>query len=130
MKKSAVATLLLGCLFIVPGCGNSQANGNGQDVSIRGVIQTVNEANGGKEKRLLVEGRLEPDTRHDKASIRVKQGTDVYAVKNGKKEKAAITDLRVGQHVEVSFGDNPVAESYPVQFEAEQIVILASGQGQ
>lgn len=71
MKKTAVATLLLGCLFIVSGCGN-----------------------------------------------------------NGKKEKAAITDLRVGQHVEVSFGDNPVAESYPVQSEAEQIVILASRQGQ
>ncbi|PYI51549.1 DUF3221 domain-containing protein [Paenibacillus flagellatus] len=129
MKKTVSAALLLGILFVAAGCGASQGSGKGLDVSIRGVVQSVNDVSGGKEKGLFVEGKLEPDTKFDKASIRVKPSTSVYAVKNGKKEKASMNDLHKGQRVEVSFGDNPVAESYPVQAEAEQVVILESDPG-
>jgi hypothetical protein len=72
---------------------------------------------------LHVEGALEKDTRHDKASVRVPATARVFKLMDGRKLDAKYTDLKQGQIVEVKFA-GPVAKSYPVQGSAAEIIIL------
>ncbi|HEX5000333.1 MAG TPA: DUF3221 domain-containing protein [Terriglobia bacterium] len=84
---------------------------------IRGKVTSVS-AN-----TILIEGRVEKDTQVDKASTRVTDKTSIFRMVNGQKTPAAFRDLKVGQTVEATFV-GPVAESYPVQATAGEIVIL------
>jgi hypothetical protein len=72
---------------------------------------------------VLIEGKVEKDTRVDKASTRVTAKTSIFRVDDGKKAAGKFSDLKVGQTVEAAFA-GPVSESYPVQGEASEIVIL------
>ena len=72
---------------------------------------------------VLIEGKVEKDTSVDKASARVTAETSIVRMEDGKKVAGKFSDLKVGQTVEASF-TGPVAESYPVQGAASEIVIL------
>lgn len=122
-RRAAAILLLVASMLAVQGCGGSAKN-----VSIRGIIQNVADLANGEGKSILVEGRQEPDTSHDKASVRVSKTAKIYKMANGKKQRASGADLQKGQLVEVVF-DGPVALSYPVQATAGEIVILESGAG-
>ena len=72
---------------------------------------------------VLIEGKVEKDTSIDKAAARVTGETSIFRMEDGKKVAGKFSDLKVGQTVEASF-TGPVAESYPVQGAASEIVIL------
>ncbi len=68
-----------------------------------------------------VEGKLEPGTRYDKATIHVGHKTKLFLGRNGK--RASFSFLHEGDLVEVTFA-GPVEESDPVKATADKIVIL------
>ncbi|WP_127582578.1 hypothetical protein [Paenibacillus koleovorans] len=99
-------------------------SGDGR-VDIRGTITKVTPGTDGKTVFLMVEGPLQPDTTHDKASIRiVPKDTRIYIRQNDKLTRGTVADLKEQVQVEVDFGNNPVMESYPVQTKAKRVVIL------
>ncbi|MFU0825613.1 beta-N-acetylhexosaminidase [Clostridium sp.] len=117
MVKKIILLLGILLLFSITGC--SKENGE-EKIGIRGEIKTVSLDDSGRISRILVEGKVEQDTQHDKASIRIKDNTKIYE-KDTKKELEAAS-LKKGTKVEVTF-EGPVAESYPVQADAKTIVI-------
>ncbi|TMV49498.1 DUF3221 domain-containing protein [Paenibacillus mesophilus] len=128
MKTLAAAIVLLGSLLMVQGCGDGGGNGKDQGVSIRGAVIAVGDYQEGEGRLILVEGTKKSDTQYDKASVRVPKGAKMYAMADGKKKKASVSDLKSGQRVEIVF-TGPVQESYPVQAEAKEVVILDGGAG-
>lgn len=73
---------------------------------------------------ILVEGSKEKDTQHDKASVRLTSTTKFYKwSSNGKKVEAKFGDVTEGSKVQCVF-TGPVAESYPVQAVASEVIIL------
>jgi hypothetical protein len=94
---------------------------------IRGEITNVQAAanNPNSVGFIRVEGNKERDTQFDKASIRVTPRTAIFKIGDGKKVAAKFSEFKVGQTVEATF-TGPVAESYPVQATASEIVILKS----
>lgn len=123
-KRFTFLLPLLACVLLVAGCGGTGAGKGGDKVSVRGTVASVDDGTDGKVKRILVEGVKEPDTEYDKAIVAVTGKTKLYVQRDGKKAKAAMSDLQKGIRVEVKFGDGPVAESYPVQAGATEVVIL------
>lgn len=73
---------------------------------------------------IRVEGTLAADTRHDKASIRITRDTKIVKGRGG--QRMPFNSLTVGTLVEATF-IGPVAESYPVQATASEVVILEGG---
>lgn len=72
---------------------------------------------------ILVEGSLESDTRYDRASVRITGDTKIVRTRGG--ETVPFAELEVGDLVEASF-TGAVAESYPVQATAAEVVVLRS----
>ena len=70
---------------------------------------------------LLVELE-EPNATSDKFYITVATGTPLYSYNNNELKRIAFGDFQSGQIVEVWF-DGPVAESYPAQARAKQILL-------
>ena len=70
---------------------------------------------------LLVEGQGQ----YDKASVTVNRRTRLYKLERGRKRPANFKDLKVGSNVQVWF-TGPVAEAYPVQAAAREILLLKS----
>ena len=98
----------------------------GEDgVDVRGAITRLTQGAEDPETlgRLLIEGGLKPDTKFDKALVRVTEATRLFREGERGREPARFADLAVGQQVEATF-DGPVAKSYPPQATARQIVIL------
>lgn len=58
----------------------------------------------------------------DKFYISVPAGTPIYSVNNNELKQIAFGDFQNGQIVEIWF-DGPVAESYPAQAKAKQILL-------
>jgi hypothetical protein len=130
----------MGCillpLLLVTGCGSS---GNGQDIpgadrgdaDIRGDITNISvmeSGAGGMLGSILIEGELEKDTQFDKASVTVTEETRIFRQLDDETVEADFADLSVGQRVQAVF-TGPVAESYPVQATAAEIVILGAADG-
>lgn len=94
---------------------------------VRGKIETVTLYAGkttGTVGTIRVEGAKEKDTQHDKAMVRIQgKSTRIYKWVDGKKKEAKLEDLKKGAKVQVQFG-GPVAESYPVQGTAKEVLIL------
>jgi hypothetical protein len=92
---------------------------------IRGKITSISPADaanaGGS---VLIEGAREKDTNADKAATRITAKTQIFRLQDGRKIARKFRDLKVGQTVEATFA-GPVAESYPVQGTAGEIIILA-----
>ena len=95
--------------------------------SIRGAITTLNAAdstwNAGILGSMLIEGKLQSDTSFDKASVTVTDKTKIYLEDAQGRHVVDFSYLRVGQIVAATF-TGAVAESYPVQATASEIVIL------
>jgi len=136
-KSRGYCAAISGLFFLIPliaGCGsNVDRNGarapGGKGADIRGNIKSVSAAKseaGGMLGSVLIEGEIEEDTEFDRASVTVMEETVIYEQLGEEVVEAAFSDLQAGQRVEAAF-TGPVAESYPVQATAAEIVILAAG---
>jgi len=123
MKKVAGLLLCAALLAAVTGCGSG---GISRSPDIRGNItslQASGESGGGTTGSILVEGTLQPDTKVDRASIRITRDTLIFDDVAGRRTRTGFGALEVGETVEAIF-TGPVLESYPVQATAAQVVIL------
>jgi len=75
--------------------------------------------------RLMIDGKKEKDTSHEKASVLVLAAAKVYFWKGGKKVEATFADVKVGCKVQCVF-TGPVAESFPVQGRTTELIIIES----
>lgn len=117
-------TILLILTVLICSCCSMKAISKDTKVDIRGQIKHMSMRDDRKfPASILVEGKLEKDTSYDKASIRISIDTVIYDERSGKKQKAGIKSLKLDQKVEAKF-TGPVAESYPVQAQAESVTIL------
>ena len=95
---------------------------------IRGAITEVNlldepAQKGGVLGSVLIEGVREKDTRYDKASVRITKKTTLTKRAGKERVPAKLADLKKGAKVQATF-TGPVAESFPVQATAREILIL------
>jgi Protein of unknown function (DUF3221) len=114
--------VLITALLVACG-GDSEAGLDRPDPDIRGEITTKTDGSGDTLGTILIEGEGEPDTGFDKASTRIDGETEIYRLTNGELVEALWDDLEVGTRVEATF-EGPVAESYPVQAYASEVVII------
>jgi hypothetical protein len=73
---------------------------------------------------MRVEGVKEADTQVDRAVVRLTRTTKLYRWVEGKKKELRPEDLKKGSRVQINFV-GPVAESYPVQGTAGEVLLLA-----
>ncbi|MCC7264765.1 MAG: protease complex subunit PrcB family protein [Candidatus Latescibacteria bacterium] len=73
--------------------------------------------------RVLIEGQFEEGLTADKAVLAISANTRIYVVQGDSVVAAGYTALQEGQQVQAVFA-GPVLESYPVQGEAAEIVVL------
>jgi hypothetical protein len=124
-KVSAVLVLL--CCLLIVGCSGTSAEATavpiatvGTPPDMRGRVQNWEFTEG--EGSLLVEGQLADGT-DMAAQVRVTGQTQIIRQANNVLEAGEITQLANGQEVELRF-EGPVAESYPLQATAREVVIL------
>lgn len=124
LLRLALAGLLIGLLSLMLGCAAAQTTPQ-TNPAIRGSITSRNPANGegGLLGSILVEGRIENDTQFDKASIAITSQTKIFEQVAQERRPATFEAFQEGQKVEAWF-TGPVAESYPVQAVASDVVIL------
>jgi hypothetical protein len=104
------------------GCDEPAAPVAGPD--IRGVITSLARGGrGGAVGTLRIEGGKMADTRFDKAVVAVTTATRVFQREPAGPGRVSFEALRLGDKVEARFA-GPVAESYPVQATASEILIL------
>jgi beta-N-acetylhexosaminidase len=117
-------SLLVLITALVAACGDdTEAGVDRLDPDIRGEITSRTEGTGDTLGTILIEGEVEPDTTYDKASTRIDGDTEIYRLENGGLVEASWDDLQPEVTVEATF-EGPVAESYPVQAYASQVVII------
>lgn len=101
---------------------------------IKGSVTNIRKADAGNQDKLigtiLIEGSKEFDTKLDKASVSITADTTVTEQVGDKRVQASFDALKIGAKVTARF-TGPVANSYPVQATASEILILdAAQQGQ
>ena len=106
----------------------SAGQGDADKVDIRGLITQASPAKEDAQKKGLlgsirVEGAKEKDIGYDKASVRVTDKTKIEKLVGKERKPARFDDLKKGCKVQALF-TGPVAESYPVQATAKEILIL------
>lgn len=116
MRK--IATLLFCLIFVLSFAG---CNKESDKIGIRGEIKKISTNDKGKITGIYVEGKIEQDTEHDKASVYIIEKTKIYDGEGKKKLEAS--SLKEGMKVEVVF-EGPIRESYPIQVDAKTIRIL------
>jgi len=94
------------------------------DPDIRGAITSISAGDGDVIGSVRIVGAIAQDTAYDRAVVRVESDTRILRGAGNATMEVTFGDLTVGQTVEAWF-TGPVAESYPVQAKASQIVILA-----
>jgi len=101
----------------------SRGQGNAKP-DIVGTIKTATLTKNAKDVlgSILVEGPK--GQTYDKAAIRITTDTKIFKQEGKDRKAASVDDLKVGAKVEAKFV-GPVAESYPVQARAGEIVILS-----
>ena len=102
--------------------GDGDAAPTPDDPDIRGAITSISDGSGDVIGSVLIEEGQ--GTTYDKAAVRVESDTRILRGAGNATAEVTFADLQVGQTVEAWF-TGPVAESYPVQAKASQIVILA-----
>lgn len=118
MKKISFILMAVIFLLALAGCGNK---GEPEFPAIRGTVTEISLNNNATV--IMVEGKVEEDTQHDKARVTIDQKTKMYMGD----QKASVDDLKENMVVEV-YTNGPVAESYPVQMGADKVVILNNGE--
>jgi len=118
MKKLSLRLLLVTAVGLFMALSSFSAD-------IRGKIASISSAHAAHPRgSVVIEGAQEKDTNVDKAATRVTAKTQIFSLEDGKEVGKEFNDLKVGQTVKATFSA-PVAESYPVQGTAGEIVILA-----
>lgn len=119
----AALALMLGGLALLAGCDGPEPEP--VTIDIRGVITALTPAGepGAGLGSVRIEGAKQPDTRYDKASVRITSETRVFQQLGDFRRPLTFADLALGDKVEARF-TGPVAESYPVQATASEVVIL------
>ncbi len=112
MKKILIVALTTVLMLNLMGCMKTSNNKNEEKIDIRGSITKVLTDDNKKVTGILVEGKVESDTIHDKASVSIDKRTKISA-----------KELKEGMKVEVVF-NGPVMESYPVQGKAKTIKVI------
>ncbi|MDD3777722.1 MAG: hypothetical protein PHN32_08990 [Actinomycetota bacterium] len=118
MKKWLAILILLCICCLAPGCSQACIIAN---PDIRGQITSIEDR--GENKAVLIEGKVQADTGYDKAWVTVTGSTIVLSQQSGEAIQVEADELKTGLQVQAVF-TGPIMESYPVQTEAEQIVIL------
>ena len=90
-------------------------------IGIRGIVTNIVQGKDGI--TMLVEGKLEPNTSFDKASVTVNMKSTVLRDQTPVTGLFAFSEIKKGDTVEVTF-NGPVAESYPVMGVAAIVRIL------
>ena len=123
--KAAALALAVGlALALLGACTNDgDAAPTTADPDIRGVITSITEGSGDVIGSVRIEGAIAPDTTYDKAVVRVEGDALLFRQVGNAMTEITFADLTVGQPVAAWF-TGPVAESYPVQAKASQIVIV------
>ncbi len=111
------ATLIIGTI----GCMKASNSKSQEKVGIRGQVTQVLMDSSGAVSAIMVEGKVESDTVHDKAKVSIDKGTQI--TKGNAGQKLSASELKEGMRVEVVF-EGPVAESYPVQGKAKTITVI------
>ena len=128
MPAKAAALALAATLALLLGACSSDgdATPTDGDPDIRGAITSISDGSGDVVGSVRIEGTIDDDTEYDKAVVRVESDTRILRGAGDVVTPSEVTfaDLQVGQTVEAWF-TGPIAESYPVQVKASQIVILA-----
>ncbi len=123
--KAAALALAAGlALVLLSACtsdGDAAPAPDGPD--IRGVITSITGGSGDVIGSVRIEGAIDQDTAYDKAVVRVEGDTRIFRQVGNAMMEVTFGDLTAGQTVEAWFV-GPVAESYPVQVKASQIVIV------
>ncbi len=118
-----LAGLLFSLLVLLLACAASEPTPT-TPPAIRGSITSRTSAPGGDlVGSILVEGQVEAGTTFDKATIAVTVKTRIFEQTAQERRQATFDALQMGRTIEAWF-DGPVAESYPVQATASDIVIL------
>jgi beta-N-acetylhexosaminidase len=97
-------------------------------VDIRGTVTMVTPASEEAKRKgtlatLLVEGTKDKTTSYDKAAVRITTQTKVEKLVGKDRKPAKVEELKKGCKVQALF-TGPVAESYPVQATAQEILIV------
>ena len=123
--KAAALALAAGLALVLLGActGDGDAAPTPGDPDIRGVVTSITEGAGDVTGSVRIEGAIDEDTGYDKAVVRVESDTRILRQVGNAMMEITFGDLEVGQTVEAWF-TGPVAESYPVQVKASQIVIV------
>ena len=115
------AALALAFLGACTSTGDAASAPN--DPDIRGGITSITDGSGDVTGGVRIEGAIDEDTAYDKAVVRVESDTTIFRHVGNAMVEITFADLTVGQTVEAWF-TGPIAESYPVQAKASQIVIV------
>ncbi len=118
MRKIIILLICALLMLSVVGCSKESSE---EKVGIRGEIAKASYNDRGKISGILIEGKVEEDTQHDKASVYIGEKTKIY--RNFTKEELEISTLKEGIKVEIIF-EGPVRESYPVQADAKIIRVI------
>ncbi|MDZ7838406.1 MAG: DUF3221 domain-containing protein [Actinomycetota bacterium] len=111
-----IAVMLLA--LILAGCSRPEITLN---PDIRGKITAIDENQ--ENVSILIEGPIQQDTGYDKARVTITADTEILLQQENQISKVDIAYLQQGQTVQAVF-NGPVMESYPVQAQAEEIIIL------
>jgi beta-N-acetylhexosaminidase len=122
----------MAALVAVLATGATAQQEKADKVDIRGVITNVRAAEAEAKKQgtlgwIRVEGVKEKDTAYDKASVRITDKTRIEKLAGKEKKAAAFGELKQGVRVQAVF-TGPVAESYPVQATAKEVLIVQQAQ--
>ena len=125
LAKAAALALATGLALALLGSCTSggDATPTSGDPDIRGVITSITDGSGDVIGSVRIEDAIDQDTEYDKAVVRVESDTRILLQAGNAMMEVTFGDLMVGQTVEAWF-TGPVAESYPVQVKASQIVIV------
>ncbi len=123
-KFILVATIASLFLLTLSACGAVKTDGPSQEdgSDIVGIITEINSS--GSETvdgRVLVELE-QPNNTSDKFWVTIEKNTSIYKFDGKQYTDVSFSSLTKGQTVEVWF-DGPVAESYPAQVKAKQVVV-------
>jgi len=126
MFKKIVLIAAMASVFLLPlnACGTVKTDGPSQEdgPDIAGIITELNSS--GSETvdgRILVELE-QPNNTSDKFWVTIEKNTSIYKYDGKQYTDAPFSSLTKGQNVEVWFV-GPVAESYPAQVKAKQVVV-------
>ncbi len=125
-RNITLIVVVVCCIGLV-GCTSTAADATAvpiatktTDPDMQGTIQTWEFVDG--EGSMQVKGRMADGTDME-ARVRVTGRTQIIRQIGGALEAGQITQLGQGQTVQLRF-DGPVAESYPIQATAKEVVIL------